>query len=61
MDELIEIDEQAWDRGGTPGDSRFIPWAVQSIDSDDIDYWQGRLTEQFVTEAVETFIEYLQS
>ena len=59
MDGLIDIDEEAWIRGGTPADSRLIPWAVQSISSDDIDYWQGRLVERTVTTATEFLIDYL--
>lgn len=59
MDGLIDIDEDAWVRGGTPAESRVIPWAVQSIDSGDIDYWQGRLTEQFVTGSINSLVEYI--
>jgi mRNA interferase MazF len=54
MDDLIEIDPDEWIRGGTPADSRIVPWGVQSIASDDIDYWQGRLEERLVTEAIES-------
>lgn len=60
MDGLIDIDEDVWVRGGTPAESRVIPWAVQSIVSGDIDYWQGRLTEQFVAETVDSLVEYIQ-
>jgi mRNA interferase MazF len=59
MEGLIEIEKQSWVRGGMPDDSRIIPWAVQSIDSDDIDYWQGSLTERVVTEAIDTLVEYI--
>lgn len=59
MDGLIDIDEDAWVRGGTPAESRVIPWAVQSIASGDIDYWQGRLAERFVTEAIDSLVAYI--
>lgn len=60
MDGLIEIDAQEWVEGGTPRESRIVPWAVQSISSSDIDYWQGRLSEQRVTEAVELLVDYIE-
>ena len=46
MDGLIVIDPDDWIHGGTPKRSRVVPWAVQSIDSDDINHWQGRVDEQ---------------
>ena len=61
MQGLVEIDSGDWVRGGTPEDSRIIPWAVQSIAHDDIDYWQGRLADEVVTEAVEALVVYVQS
>lgn len=59
MEGLIEIAETDWTYGGTPEESRIIPWAIQSIDRDDIDYWQGRLAEDIVNVATESFIDYL--
>jgi hypothetical protein len=32
MDDLIDIPEERWLRGGTPDESRIVPWGVQSID-----------------------------
>ncbi|MFC7041809.1 type II toxin-antitoxin system PemK/MazF family toxin [Halonotius sp. GCM10025705] len=61
MDGLIEIDADAWLHGGTPDDSRLIPWAVQSIDHDDIDYWQGRVAADVVAAGTDALIEYLRS
>lgn len=45
MDGLIDIPETAWVRGGTPEQSRIVPWGVQSIDADDIDFWQVRISD----------------
>jgi hypothetical protein len=59
MEGLLDIDENDWIRGGTPDESRIIPWAVQSIGRTDIDYWQGRLTERRVTEAIEALVGYV--
>ncbi len=59
MEDLVEVPESAWIRGGTPADSRIIPWAVQSIDSEDIDFWQGRLDEPLIAEVTEALVDYI--
>jgi hypothetical protein len=61
MEDLIEIEETDWIYGGTPDDSRLVPWAVQSLDSADIDFWQGRLDEVLVERAIRSLVAYLQS
>lgn len=38
-DGLIEIPEESWLRGGMPDESRIVPWGVQSIGREDIDFW----------------------
>ena len=43
MNDLIEIPDEAWLRGGTPRRSRIVPWGVQSLDAGDIERWQGTL------------------
>ena len=60
LDGLIEIPETGWLRGGTPDDSRIVPWAVQSIAREDIDFWQGRLDGTLVEEAVVALVDELQ-
>ena len=52
MEGLIEIPDAAWIRGGTPDESRIVPWGVQSVDATDIDFWQGRLASELVDKAV---------
>ncbi|MDS0222478.1 type II toxin-antitoxin system PemK/MazF family toxin (plasmid) [Haloarcula sp. NS06] len=59
MDGLIDIPEESWLRGGTPAESRIVPWGVQSIDHEDIDFWQGRLETNLVDEAVAALAEEL--
>jgi hypothetical protein len=59
-DGLIDIDDDAWIHGGTPDESRLIPWAVQSIGRADIDHWQGRLADDVVETAIEALTAYLQ-
>jgi mRNA interferase MazF len=60
MDGLIEIPEESWCRGGTPDESRIVPWGIQSIDRADIDFWQGRLDDDLVDRAVSTLVDELQ-
>ncbi|SIS15541.1 type II toxin-antitoxin system PemK/MazF family toxin [Natronorubrum thiooxidans] len=60
MDGLIAIPEESWLRGGTPDESRIVPWGVQSIDHEDIDFWQGRLAGDLVDETVAALVEELQ-
>ncbi|WP_135366334.1 type II toxin-antitoxin system PemK/MazF family toxin [Halosimplex halophilum] len=60
LDGLVEIPDDAWVRGGTPGESRIVPWGVQSIDRADIDFWQGRLEPSVVDSAVAALVEELQ-
>jgi hypothetical protein len=60
MDGLIAIPEESWLRGGTPDESRIVPWGVQSIAYEDIDFWQGRIGRDIVDEAVTALVEELQ-
>jgi hypothetical protein len=59
MEDLIEIATEDWLRGGTPSESRIVPWGVQSIGPEAIDRWQGRLGDEIVEEAVEVLVEEL--
>ena len=59
VDGLIEISEERWLRGGMPEDSRIVPWGVQSIDHQDVDFWQGRLDTDVVDRAVTALVEEL--
>ena len=60
LDGLVAIPEEDWIRGGTPESSRIVPWGVQSISSDDIDFWQGRLTQEILEVAVEALVDCLE-
>jgi mRNA interferase MazF len=60
MDGLIEIPAGSWLRGGTPDESRIVPWGVQSIGNEDIDFWQGRVASNLVDQAVDAFVAELQ-
>ncbi|WP_058365527.1 type II toxin-antitoxin system PemK/MazF family toxin [Haloparvum sedimenti] len=58
-DGFIDIPNGSWVRGGTPEESRIVPWGVQSLGREDVDFWQGRLSEDLVDEAVEKLVEEL--
>lgn len=60
MDGLIAIPPEKWLRGGTPRQSRIVPWGVQSIDHEDIDFWQGQLDGDLVDEAVAALVDEIQ-
>lgn len=59
MDGLIDVPEASWLRGGTPDESRIVPWGIQSIDHADIDFWQGRIAAELVDQATEALINEL--
>lgn len=59
MDGLIDIPEERWLRGGTPDESRVVPWGVQSIGHEDIDFWQGRLADDLVDTATTALVDAL--
>jgi hypothetical protein len=57
MDGLIDIPEEGWLRGDTPDGSRIVPWGVQSIGYEDIDFWQGRLVDDIVDTATTALVD----
>ena len=59
LDGLIEVLDESWSHGGIPDESRIVPWSVQSLDREDIDFWQGRLQDAIVDEAVAALIDEL--
>ncbi|GAB3679306.1 hypothetical protein GCM10028857_00420 [Salinarchaeum chitinilyticum] len=61
MEGLVELEEGDWVRGGTPSESRIVPWGVQSIGREDIEYWQGRLDDTVVREAARVLVTELES
>ena len=57
MDGLVDIPDESWIHGGTPDESRIVPWSVQSIDREDVDFWQGRLDTAVVDRAVAALVD----
>lgn len=60
MNGLIDIPGESWRRGGTPAESWIVLWGVQSLDHEDIDFWQGCLENDLVDEAVADLVDELQ-
>ncbi|AFZ72589.1 type II toxin-antitoxin system PemK/MazF family toxin [Natronobacterium gregoryi] len=58
-DERIPIDDEDVVDGGLPRDSSILPWAVASLDPDDIDRELGRIRTELVDESVATLVDYL--
>lgn len=40
-----------------PNESRIVPWSAQSLVREDIDFWQGRLQNDLVEEAVTALVD----
>lgn len=58
-EERLPITDDDLLEGGLPEDSSVLPWAVSSIDPDDVDRELGRLDERIVDDAVHTLASYL--
>ncbi len=61
LEGLIDVPEESWIRGGTPSESRIVPWSVQSIGREEIEFWQGRLENSLVDEAVTALVGELRT
>jgi len=48
-----------WEVGGVPQASFVSPWGVHSPRAEDLIAWQGRVTDAFVDEVVETLAAYV--
>ena len=57
MDGLVGIPEESWLRGGTPDESRIVPWGVRSISHEDIDFWQGSPADDIVDTATTALVD----
>lgn len=59
-DGFIPLDDADWVDGGTPEESSIVPWGLHSPGTDDLDFWQGRLRQDVVDDAVATLFEYVE-
>lgn len=59
-DERIVLLDEHWQEGGAPKSSSVMPWSVNSVKTEWITDWQGRLTEEIVDQAVAQLREYVE-
>ncbi|MFC4359173.1 type II toxin-antitoxin system PemK/MazF family toxin [Halobium salinum] len=58
-EESIRIGVDGWQRGSAPDESSVMPWAVAVVDTEDIEYTVGELTDSVVRRAVGRLTEYV--
>lgn len=59
-DGSIPLSEAVWETGGVPRESFVSPWAVHSPRVEDLELWQGRVTQPFVDRVVTAARQYLE-
>lgn len=55
----LALESERWVTGGVPRASFVSPWAVHSPRTEDLIAWQGRVTDDFVGDVVDTLETYL--
>lgn len=60
-EERIPLEDSHWIDGGAPESSSIMPWSVNAVKSEWMDYRQGTLRENIVDQAVDCVVAYLQS
>ncbi|WP_248518204.1 hypothetical protein [Salinarchaeum laminariae] len=58
-EESLALIDEHWTTGGVPRASFVSPWAVHSPRAEDLIAWQGRVTDRFVDEVVDSIETYL--
>ena len=58
-DESLELSDDSWEIGGVPETSFVSPWAVHSPRIEDLVKWQGRVSGEFVDQAIDSLLPYL--
>lgn len=60
-DERIPLEGAHWMDGGAPESSSIMPWSVNAVRTEWVNYRQGTLHEDVVDRAVERVVTYLTS
>lgn len=60
-DERIPLTDDDWMEGGAPESSSIMPWSVNSVKDEWIDYYQGTLYEEVVDQATAQLVDYVAS
>lgn len=58
-DERLSVEDESWVSGGAPESSSIMPWSVNSIKPEWIDYRQGALCDSTVEKAVSRLTDYI--
>lgn len=58
-DERIPLTDEDWEDGGSPESSSIMPWSVNSVKGEWINYRQGTLQEAVVDRAVTQLVDYV--
>lgn len=59
-DERMPLEDDHWSEGGAPESSAIMPWSVNSVKRDWIEYRQGTLRSDIVDRAVTQLIAYIE-
>ncbi|WP_433634792.1 type II toxin-antitoxin system PemK/MazF family toxin [Halomicrococcus sp. NG-SE-24] len=59
-DERIPLSDEDWVEGGAPKSSSIMPWSVNSVKSEWINYWQGTLHDKIVDRAITQLQQYIE-
>lgn len=59
-DERIPLSDEDWIDGGAPESNSIMPWSVNSMKREWIDYRQGTLHEDIVERAVTQLVNYVE-
>lgn len=60
-DGFVRIPNDGWIDGGTPKSSSIVPWSVETIETDDIEFRQGSLESDLVERAVDILTGYVEA
>ena len=58
-EDSLALESDVWETGGVPRESFVSPWAVHSPRIEDLIAWQGRVTDEFVGDVVDSLETYL--
>lgn len=58
-DDAHPVGTDDWVEGGVPRQSYVLPWAVHSPQSEFVEHYQGRLTDEFVDSVVTELVSYV--
>lgn len=59
-DARIQLADEDWVDGGAPESSSIMPWSINAVKTEWVDYRQGTLREEVVERAVARLVEYVQ-